>query len=240
MIFRMIDDVLKQVSLVDFDVICFDRGPGAFTGVRIGCGVAQGLGFGKNVPVIGVNSLAAQSLQILQSLKNMGLVHDQLCFIAIDARMGEVYCGIYRLPAQENAELEVVLHPIVCNAEHAVLVFEKHRLEFLNSRLAVGGNAFSEEGLHPSLFLWSCAHFENNMPGMIKSSVSLDAKQIAKAAMLGLAGQYREAAGEHALLDSLKILFPAAQVAPEYVRNSVALDKVQQAQLRLERRQLNN
>jgi tRNA threonylcarbamoyladenosine biosynthesis protein TsaB len=48
-----------NISLKDLDGIAFGAGPGAFTGVRIACGVAQGLGFGANIPVVGINTLLA-------------------------------------------------------------------------------------------------------------------------------------------------------------------------------------
>ena len=70
-----------KIKLADLDGIAFGAGPGAFTGVRIACGVAQGLGFGANVPVVGVNTLHA----IAQASGAKKVI------ICTDARMGEVY-----------------------------------------------------------------------------------------------------------------------------------------------------
>ena len=70
-----------NVKLSDLDGIAFGAGPGAFTGVRIACGVAQGLGFGVNIPVVGVNTLLALA-------EASG---EDKVIACLDARMGEVY-----------------------------------------------------------------------------------------------------------------------------------------------------
>lgn len=105
----MVDQLLSeaQMTLKDFDVLAFGRGPGSFTGVRIATGMVQGLAFGAGLPVVGVSTLAAMAQQaIMQQNK------DHIA-AAIDARMGEVYWGCYR-SRQGRAELieqERVLPP---------------------------------------------------------------------------------------------------------------------------------
>ena len=70
-----------KVKLNELDGIAFGAGPGAFTGVRVACGVAQGLGFGANVPVVGINTLHA----LAQASGS------ERAIVCTDARMGEVY-----------------------------------------------------------------------------------------------------------------------------------------------------
>jgi tRNA threonylcarbamoyladenosine biosynthesis protein TsaB len=89
----MIDAVLKEagIKLAELDGLVFGQGPGSFTGVRIGVGVAQGLAFSANLPVVGVSSL--QAMAQLAYIK-----HNQKQVIAaIDARMSEVYNGYFVL-----------------------------------------------------------------------------------------------------------------------------------------------
>lgn len=98
----MVQQLLTQagISLKDLDGIVFGRGPGSFTGVRIGVGVAQGLAFGAGLPLYGVSTLAAMA-QAAQRLHGADKV-----VAAIDARMAEVYLGCYQLNADGLMQLQ--------------------------------------------------------------------------------------------------------------------------------------
>jgi tRNA threonylcarbamoyladenosine biosynthesis protein TsaB len=74
-----------QLTTKDLDAIAFGKGPGSFTGIRIACGIAYGLGYGASIPVIGVNNLLALADR---SGKNKVIS-------VIDARMGEIYFSAY-------------------------------------------------------------------------------------------------------------------------------------------------
>lgn len=95
-ILPMVQQVLSDagISLNQLHGIVFGRGPGSFTGVRIGVSVAQGLAFGVDVPVYGVSTLAAMA-QAAAKLKDSKQV-----IAAIDARMAEVYLAAYALNEQ--------------------------------------------------------------------------------------------------------------------------------------------
>ena len=86
-ILPMIDELLANsgINLKQVDALAFGRGPGSFTGVRVGAGIAQGLAFGADLPVIAVSNLTsmAQAAFELHQAENVAA--------AIDARMNEVY-----------------------------------------------------------------------------------------------------------------------------------------------------
>jgi tRNA threonylcarbamoyladenosine biosynthesis protein TsaB len=106
----MVDEVLKEAGckLAQLDGLIFGRGPGSFTGVRIGVGVAQGLAFAADIPVVGVSTLQCMAQQAFQ-------LHQQHKVItAIDARMSEIYTCYFELAdsgIMEAKSPEVVLKP---------------------------------------------------------------------------------------------------------------------------------
>jgi tRNA threonylcarbamoyladenosine biosynthesis protein TsaB len=81
-------ELLQQAGLeLQFiEGIAFGAGPGSFTGLRIACGIAQGLALARNLPVAGIGTLVALA-------EDCGADKAIAC---LDARMGEVYHGAYR------------------------------------------------------------------------------------------------------------------------------------------------
>ncbi len=76
-------------KLTDLDGIAFGAGPGSFTGLRIACGVAQGLALGANLPMIGIATLEAMAET---ARRQSGCAR---VIAALDARMHEVYFAVY-------------------------------------------------------------------------------------------------------------------------------------------------
>lgn len=96
----MVDALLRHhgLGVKDLDGIAFGEGPGSFTGLRIACGVTQGLAFGAGIPVVGVSTLLA----LAEAVRAVRAV------CCIDARMGEIYHAAY---ARVGTKWETVLVP---------------------------------------------------------------------------------------------------------------------------------
>ena len=72
-------------GFADLDGVAFGAGPGSFTGLRVACGVAQGLAVARELPLLGVGTLEAMALAS----------GGDRVMVALDARMGEVYFGLF-------------------------------------------------------------------------------------------------------------------------------------------------
>jgi tRNA threonylcarbamoyladenosine biosynthesis protein TsaB len=105
-----VDQLLAKanIKLTDLDGIIYGKGPGSFTGVRIGVAITQGLAFGANLPVLGVSNLA---LMAQQAIDDLG-VSQVIC--AIDARMSEVYFAVYE---NKDGKATEVISDRVCKPE---------------------------------------------------------------------------------------------------------------------------
>jgi tRNA threonylcarbamoyladenosine biosynthesis protein TsaB len=96
------------LDLKQLDGIAFGAGPGGFTGLRLACGVAQGLAFGLDIPVVPVGTLAALALAS----------GDGKVLACLDARMNEIYVAAY---AVAGATVEEIMAPKVGAGETVVL-----------------------------------------------------------------------------------------------------------------------
>ncbi|WP_110678958.1 tRNA (adenosine(37)-N6)-threonylcarbamoyltransferase complex dimerization subunit type 1 TsaB [Salinicola sp. RZ23] len=88
----MIDELLAEadLDLAALDAIAYGHGPGSFTGLRIAAGIAQGLAYGAELPLMGVSTLEALALAAHRKW------HARHVIAALDARMDEIYVGAYR------------------------------------------------------------------------------------------------------------------------------------------------
>ena len=94
------------IQLKALDGIAFGAGPGSFTGLRIACGVVQGLAFGAELPVTGVSTL-----QALAEASEAPRV-----IACLDARMGEIYHAAYQ---KQHGVWHTISEPSLCAPQHA-------------------------------------------------------------------------------------------------------------------------
>lgn len=124
---RMVPDalaLLKQagVALADVDAVGFGRGPGAFTGLRTACSVAQGLAFGAGKPVLALDSLMLVAEDARQQLDAEAANASDAAaaggplevWVAMDARMNQIYVGRYRW---DGARWATLLAPALTDPE---------------------------------------------------------------------------------------------------------------------------
>lgn len=182
------------LSLAEVDAIAFDAGPGSFTGLRIGCGIAQGLGFALARPVVPVVSLEALAQQCDAAT----------ALVALDARMGEVYCGAYALRGGTVAALGPVQVLPPAQAARALL----ERVAQSAAVVAVGDGY----ARHPAL-----------AQAMAGRGIAVRADPCARGDAIAAIGWLRLIEGR---------TLPAEQAAPIYVRDKVALDVDEQRRLR--------
>ncbi len=120
----MVHELLSRhrLRVGQLDGIAFGEGPGSFTGLRIGCGVTQGLALATGIPVVGVGTLLAMA-------EATDAAHVVCC---LDARMHEIYHAAY----EKSDKGWTVMHPPgLCEPAAAPLVPE--------GRWFGGGNGFA-------------------------------------------------------------------------------------------------
>lgn len=93
-----------QLTMNDIAGIAYPSGPGSFTGLRIGCGITQGLAYAQNIPVVGISTLEALA-------QASGAIRAYVC---IDARMNQVYCAAFE---RDGTGWKTINEAQVCNPE---------------------------------------------------------------------------------------------------------------------------
>ena len=202
----MAGELLASAGLApaDLDAVAFGQGPGGFTGLRVACGVAQGVALGLGVPVLPVVSHLAVA-------EDAQAGPDEAVLVALDARMAEAYLAAY--------VLEPVLEPLQGPASAAVpawrvlqppmLIAAEEVLPWAMDRLAVWSR---EAGRELSLRLagdaWQA--YPEAMPVTGLRQAPLDRPRAATVARLAREGWLRGEA------------LPPEEAAPLYVRDKVA------------------
>ena len=96
MILRLLERA--RLAPAQLDAFAFGQGPGSFTGIRIACGIVQGMALGADRPVVPVPSLLALAEQS----------HASRVLVGLDARMGEAYFAAY---SRMGGDWEAVIEP---------------------------------------------------------------------------------------------------------------------------------
>ncbi|ASY30208.1 putative endopeptidase/acetyltransferase [Taylorella equigenitalis 14/56] len=108
-----IDSLLNRYKIDknQLEGVVFSQGPGAFTGIRVAAGIAQGISLGLNIPLIGVNSLESTAFHFAKEIQGF-------IFVLNDARMDEVYLGGFFVDSAKR--LHEVLEPLLLQKDIAL------------------------------------------------------------------------------------------------------------------------
>jgi len=98
-----IDEALKDVGLTpnDLEAVCVAKGPGSYTGLRIGVSAAKGLSYGLGIPLLSVGSLESMAFWAANVCKEQ-LIHVDILCPMIDARRMEVYTALFDASLKES------------------------------------------------------------------------------------------------------------------------------------------
>lgn len=124
------------LALADLDAIVFGRGPGAFTGLRTACAVAQGLAYGARAHGAGVPVLPVDTLLAVAEAARLQHTRTRSVLALLDARMDEVYAAEYVF--ERGGSWRCVRPPLVCAPEDAPAP--------ATPDTALAGNAFAAYG----------------------------------------------------------------------------------------------
>lgn len=151
-ILPMIDAALSeaQVKLADITALIFNRGPGAFSGIRINTSVVQALSVAHDIPCVGVSSLQAIAQRAYQQY---GLSE---VYSALDARMQQVYFGQYALADDSRTDYLVMQPVLVGDGDSTEQLLDYDSQTALNLPIVGNGsmllNARSEQICHENVW----------------------------------------------------------------------------------------
>ncbi|MFH1832521.1 MAG: tRNA (adenosine(37)-N6)-threonylcarbamoyltransferase complex dimerization subunit type 1 TsaB [bacterium] len=161
-----------KLALSDLDFICVDKGPGAFTSLRVIIASVNGIGFARKTPLIGIDGLDALYLQTKQSLKNKT---PDIIVSILNAYNNDVYYSINS--AQEIADTQNQKLPIK-SCEKITLLLEQLSQTFAQTKILFTGNAVK---LHEPEILQTLGNNTIIDP-------NLESNQTAHAEQIGLMG----------------------------------------------------
>lgn len=126
--------VKEAVSFADshaipLDAVAVSKGPGSYTGLRIGVSEAKGVAYGRDAKLLAVNTLQLLTVPVLLGLGHEELPDDALLCPMIDARRMEVYCAVYDRALREVQPIEAK----IIESESFADLLEAHPVYFMGN-----------------------------------------------------------------------------------------------------------
>jgi tRNA threonylcarbamoyladenosine biosynthesis protein TsaB len=114
-------------------------GPGSYTGVRVGIATAKALAKGLNVPLIGISTLAAMACGVLKD--------DEQGVVAMDARRGSVYAGVFERRGKDVLEL-----------------IPPQKIELIKLREQYPSHSYFQDGCPDAGYIAQCVYYSRTVP----------------------------------------------------------------------------
>ncbi len=149
-----ISEVLTEAGLKpqQLNAIAVSKGPGSYTGLRIGVSTAKGIAYALNVPLISVDTLFSMASGFINQYPQVTKEKNLLFCPMIDARRMEVYSAVYNSRLKEIREIKAeIIHP-----DSFINLFRENQIHFFGDgamkckQMIHNESAFFHEGFHPS------------------------------------------------------------------------------------------
>jgi len=149
-----IEDIFKEnnIDINKIDAVAVSKGPGSYTGLRIGVSAAKGIAYGLNIPLISINTLKIMVVKVLQ--ENPSLLIDETALFApmIDARRMEVYTAFF----DKYLDMKTKITADIIDENSYLDELSKHNIYFFGNgapkckETITSTNANFIESIHPS------------------------------------------------------------------------------------------
>ena len=138
----------KGLTIADCDAVCVSKGPGSYTGLRVGVSTAKGLCFGSGKPLIAISTL--------DILVAQDQIPDNLKYIVpmVDARRMEVYAAVYEIAGQAGNDIRQITEtaPAIIDENSYSDILEKGKVLFIGD----GAGKCADVIKHPNATFVQC------------------------------------------------------------------------------------
>lgn len=138
----------KGLTIADCDAVCVSKGPGSYTGLRVGVSTAKGLCFGSGKPLIAISTL--------DILVAQAQIPDNLKYIVpmVDARRMEVYAAVYEIAGQAGNDVRQITEtaPAIIDENSYSDILERGKVLFIGD----GAGKCADVIKHPNATFIQC------------------------------------------------------------------------------------
>jgi tRNA threonylcarbamoyladenosine biosynthesis protein TsaB len=138
-----IGELFKEagISATDLKAVAVSKGPGSYTGLRIGVSVAKGIAFGASLPLIGVETTLSMTMGLIQKI---GKVDENTIFCPmIDAKRMEVYYALYDHSGKQIKEISAD----IITESYFDTIPENHKIIFFGDGAAKFSNVIKRQNI---------------------------------------------------------------------------------------------